>query len=314
MGFKFWISLSIILLLSGCWPTSPDQRWQLAAQGAYSAAIDPAGAHLVVGSLQHGGSFWSIADYARLYNWNHRQGFLTEILYSDFSSDGRFALTANYYNLVLWDTRTGQSVAFWEAPARIQAAALDNTGQFALLGLDNGQAVLFDVQNGGVFREYNHGGPVISVSVNTQAGLALTGSEDNTAALWSLRNGEVVRVFEYNNKVSLVALSGSGKLALMVPSNESAQLWDLSTRQMIAELSTAKYRLTTATFIGDQRLLTGTTHRDIFEFDASNGERIGRWRIGGEVSQSLRSTQVLAVGLRSGQLLAIGSNGYLYGF
>lgn len=304
----------MVALLTGCWPTSPEQRWQLAAQGAYSAAIDPAGNNLLIGSLQHGGSYWNIASYARLYNWNHRQGFLTEILYSDFSADGRFALTANYHNLVLWDTRSGESVAFWEAPSRIQAAALDDSGQFALLGLDSGLAVLFDVKNGGVFREFNHAGPVTAVSVNTQAGIALTGSEDNTAALWNLRNGELIRRFEYRNKISVVALSRSGKLALMVPSNEKAELWNISTRQLIAELSTAKYRLTTATFVGDQRLLTGTTHRDIFEFDANDGKRVGRWRIGSEISQSLRSTQVLAVGWRSGQLLAIGSNGYLYGF
>ena len=303
-----------IPLLVACWPTGPEKHQQLAMQGAYSASIDPQGKNLVIGSLQHGGSYWNIPKYARLYNWNHRAGFLTEILYSSFSSDGKYALTANYYNLVLWNTATGESVAFWEAPSRIQSADLSGDGRFALLGMDNGQAVLFDIQNGGVLREFQHGGPVISVSLNIQAGIALTGSEDNSAILWNTRDASMIREFKYSNQVSLVKLSETGVIALMVPSSEKAELWNLATRKKIAELKTAKYRLTSATFMGDSRLLTGTTYRDIFEFDAKTGKKLSRWRIGTEAKHALKSTSVLDVGYKGGRLIAVGSNGYLYTF
>lgn len=283
-------------------------------QGAYSASIDSQGNNLVLGSLQHGGSYWNIPDYARLFNWNHRSGYLTEILYSSVSADGLFALTANYYNLVLWNTQTGESVAFWEAPSRIQSAELSADGLFALLGMDNGQAVLFDVHNGGVLREFQHNGPVISVSLNIERGIALTGSEDNTAKLWNTRDASLIRQFNYSNQVSLVKLSETGLVALMVPSSEKAELWNIASRQKIAELKTAKYRLTSATFIGDDRLLAGTTYRDIFEFDANTGKKTDRWRIGNEVKQSLKSTSVLDMAWRDGKLIAVGSNGYLYTF
>lgn len=308
------IVFAVTLLVSGCFPEKPSQRWQVAANGAYSGSIGPQGQGLVVGSFQHGGSFWDIGKNARLYNWNHKEGFLTEILFSDISEDGRFALTANYYNLVLWNTVDGAPVWFWSSPARIESADLSADGRFALLGLDSNKAVLFDVQNGGVLREFEHNGPVISVAMNVSTGLALTGSEDRTAKLWNLRTAELIRQFDYRNQVSLVALSDSGNSALMSPANEAAELWNLPARRKIGDLKTAKFRLYSARFVGDSRLIAGTTHRNIFEFNVTSGEKTQTWQIGTEGGQAFKSAIVLDIGWRGSQLLAIGSNGYLYAF
>jgi WD40 repeat protein len=304
----------MVILVAGCLPEKPSQKWQVAANGAYSGSVGPQGQGLVVGSFQHGGSYWDVPTNARLYNWNHRDGFLTEILYSDISANGRFALTANYYNLVLWRTSDGAPVWFWSAPARIESADLSADGRFALLGLDSNKAVLFDVQNGGVLREFEHEGPVTSVAMNVATGIALTGSEDRTARLWNLRTAELIRQFEYRNQVSLVALSDSGNSALMAPANEPAELWNLPARRKIRDLKTAKFRLYSAQFVGDSRLIAGTTHRNIFEFDVSTGEKTQTWQIGTEGGQAFKSAIVLDIGWRGSQLLAIGSNGYLYAF
>lgn len=312
--FSFILLSLTVSLLTSCLPGKPEQQWQMAFQGAYSAAIQKQGESAVIGSLRHGGSFWNIQQYARQFNWNHREGFLTEILYSDISDDGRFAMTANYYNLVLWDTASGAPVWFWEAPARIESADLSADGRFALLGLDNNVGVLFDIQNGGVLREFTHDAPVISVSLNIAASIALTGSEDGSAKLWDLRNAELIRRFNYNNQVSLVELSDSGNLALMVPANEKAELWNLRSRQKVTDLSTAKFRLYSARFIGDTRLITGTTHRNIFEFDPRTGDKVNTWQIGTEGKNAFKSAIVLDVAIRGTQLLAVGSNGYLYAF
>ena len=307
-------TISVLLLLTACLPAKPEQKLQVAANGAYSAAIELQGRSLVVGSFQHGGSFWDLNKNARLFNWNHKAGFITEILYTDISADGRFALTANYYNLVLWNTTSGEPVWFWSAPARIEAADLSADGRFAVLGLDNNKAVLFDIQNGGVLREFNHESPVSSVSINIASGLLLSGAEDGSAKLWNLRNAELIREFKFRNQVSLVKLSGSGNLALIVPSSEKAELWNLATRQKVAALNTAKFRLYSARFVGDSRLLTGTTHRNIFEFDTATGKKVKTWQIGTEGKESFKSAIVLDLGWKGSQLLAIGSNGYLYAF
>jgi WD40 repeat protein len=312
--YNYFFFIVVCTMLVGCFPQRPEQKLQVALNGAYSAAIDQQGQSLVLGSFQHGGSFWDITKNAREYSWNHKEGFLTEILYSDISTDGQYAMTANYYNLVLWDTSTGEAVWFWSAPARIESADLSADGRFALLGLDNNTAVLFDVQNGGLLREFEHDGPVSSVAINVAAGIVLTGSEDNSAKLWDLRNAQLIRSFDYRNQVSLVALSASGNVALMVPANEKAELWNLASRQKIANLKTAKFRLYSARFVGDSRLLTGTTHRNIFEFDTTTGKKTNTWQLGTEGKQAFKSAIVLDVGWRGSQLIAIGSNGYLYAF
>lgn len=307
--------LPVLLLSVGlvaCFPDKPTQKWQVAANGAYSASLNGNG--LVLGSFQHGGSYWDVSEPARRYNWNHMEGFLTEILYSDLSDDGAYAMTANYYNLVLWNTASGEPVWFWEAPAKIESADLSADGRFALLGLNNSTAVLFDIQNGGVFREFSHGGPISSVALNLEAGLALTGSEDRTAALWNVRSGEQIRSFEYRNQVSVVALSPTGRTALMVPANEEAELWDLSSRQKITNLDTAKFRLYSAHFVDENRLLAGTTHRNIFEFNVQTGDKTQTWQIGTEGKQAFKSAIVLDVDWNVSRLMAVGSNGYLYAF
>ncbi|MDX1472517.1 MAG: hypothetical protein R3309_00015 [Reinekea sp.] len=307
-----WVAL--LFWLSGCLPTKPEQKWQVALNGVYAASIDPQGRGMVIGSFQHGGSYWDLTRHARNFNWNHKEGFVTEILYTDLSDDGKFALTANYYNLVLWNTTNGQPIWFWSAPARIEAVDLSADGRFALLGLDNNKAVLFDAQNGGVLREFLHAGPVSSVSLNVASGLVLTGSEDTTAKLWNLRNAELIRSFQFNNQVSLVRFSRSGTIALITPANEKAELWNLPRRQKIGSLNTAKFRLYSAEFVGDSRLLVGTTHRNIFEFDARTGKKTATWQIGTEGKQAFKSAIVLDLAWRGTQLLAIGSNGYLYAF
>lgn len=301
------------LLLSSC-AERPQSKLQLATQGVYSAALEKNGASLVIGSFQHGGSFWDIQKQSREFNWNHRDGFLTEILYADISDDGRYAITVNYYNLVLWDTQTGNSVWFWSAPARIEAADLSADGRFVLLGLDNNKAVLFDAQNGGLLREFEHEGPVVSVSINIAAGLALTGSEDTTARLWNIRSAELINTFPHDNQVSLVKLSDSGALMLIAPAHDQAEVWATADLVKRASLTTAKFRIYSARFIGDSGLIVGTTHRNIFEFDALTGKKAATYQIGTEGKQSFKSAIVLDIAKQGSKLIAVGSNGFLYTF
>lgn len=311
-----WILVLVFCLpLMACIPQKPTQRWQLATQGAYSASMDKQGYSVVLGSFQHGGSYWTVDSNAREFNWNHRDGYLTEILFSDISDDLKFAMTANYYNLVLWNAQTGRPVWFWSAPARIDAADLSADGRFVLLGLDNNKAVLFDAQNGGILREFMHEGPVVSVSLHVKSGRALTGSEDRTAKLWNLRNAQLIKTVDYSNQVSVLEFSDSGRFALIVPSNEKAEIWDLQENEKITRLSTAKFRIYSALFIDEDRLLVGTTHRNIFEYNIHTGKKLNTWQIGTEGKQAFKSAIVLDVAMREAQVVyAIGSNGYLYQF
>ncbi|MEX2321708.1 MAG: hypothetical protein WD668_10140 [Saccharospirillum sp.] len=302
------------LLLAGCFPQSPSSQFEVAVQGAYHGTLAPNANSAVIGSIHHGGSFWTLHPPARQFDWNHNPDRYTEVLYTDVSADGQRALTADYSNLALWDTRSGEPVWYWTAPARIQALDLSADGSLALLGLSNNQAVLFDAVNGGVLRTFNHDGPVISVSLSDDARIALTGSEDLTARLWSVTDNQRLQTFTLPNQVKLVKLTGDARLALLAPADEPAQLWNLATGEKTADLATDNLRVYSARFDSASRLLIGTTHRRILQFDIASGERTGLWQIGGFWRSTYQSATILDMRWRNERLWALGSDGYLYAF
>lgn len=310
---RLWPLLAV-LLLSSCWYQTPQERWEVATRGAYSGALSADGNGLVVGSIHHGGSYWTTQPPARQYDWNHQAEAFSEILYSRFSADGQIALTADYYNLVTWSTGDGEPLSFWTAPARIEAVDLSADGRFALLGLNSNKAVLFDAVNGGILREFQHAGPVLSVSLAADASRALTGSEDLSARLWDVRENRLIQRFDLPNQVTLVALSQDGERALLAPASEIVSVWDLAARRKLVDLPLANHRLFSARFVGNDRLLLGSTHRQIFQFNLRNGEQEGDWRIGSFWQNAFRSATVLDMTWQNDRLLAVGSDGYLYAF
>ncbi|WP_108125709.1 WD40 repeat domain-containing protein [Saccharospirillum mangrovi] len=308
------MAICVATALAGCWYQTPEQHWEVATGGAYSGGLSHDGNRLVVGSIHQGGSYWTTRPPARQFDWNHQAGSYNEILYSQFSGDSAVALTADYFNLVTWNTATGESLAFWNAPARIEAIDLSADGRFALLGLNNGKAVLFDAVNGGVLREFLHDGPVLSVSLSADASRALTGGEDQTARLWDVRDNQLIQRFDLPNQVTLVALSDDGQRALLAPASEVASVWNVSVRRKLVDLPTDKYRLYSARFIGADLLLLGSTNRDIFQYRLSTGELVDHWRIGSFWQNAFRSATVLDMTWQNDRLLALGSDGYLYAF
>ncbi|TXR54746.1 WD40 repeat domain-containing protein [Reinekea thalattae] len=305
--------LLLILFLAGCAKT-PSDELQIGIDGLYAAEIQNDGSSLVAGSFKHGGSYWDLRKKSREYSWNHKDGYITDILYTDISDDGRFALTANYYNVVIWHTETGEAISFWEAPGRIESADLSQDGQYIMLGLNNSTAVIFHSQLGAMIAEFQHGGPVGSVAINVSGGFAATGSEDGTAKLWSLEDFSLVKEFPHDNQVSMVKFSDTGRQLLIVPANEEAELWTTQSLRLRSTISLGNYRIYSAQFVGENRLIVGTTHRNIFEFDASNGAKLETYQIGTKGSQSFKSAIVLDVAKQDDRLLAVSSSGYLYIF
>lgn len=311
-----WLVLALLspLVLAGCLPQSPDNQFEVAAKGAYHGTLSNNANRAVIGSIHHGGSFWSLHPPARQFDWNHSAEGYTEVLYTDISADGQRALTADYNNLALWNARSGEPIWYWTAPARIQAVDLSADGSLALLGLSNNRAVLFDVVNGGVLRTFDHDGPVISVSLSDDARTALTGSEDLTARLWSVTDNQRLRTFRLPNQVKQVAMTGDARLALLAPADEPAELWNLATGEKVSDLATGDVRIYSARFESGDRLLIGTTHRRILQFDINTGEQTGLWQIGSFWRSTYQSATVLDMRWRNERLWALGSDGYLYAF
>ncbi len=310
--------LAILVAISGCDnSTPPSASWESAVQGLYSAAISPDSQYAAIGSIRHGGSLWGLGERDRRYNWNHTEGEYTGLIAMAFSPEGTYAATASHRTIVLWETGTGEPVWYWTAPGDVLSIALTPQADYALLGLANHTAVLFDIKNGGVQRVFNHNGKVRSVSMSADARLILTGSDDRTAKLWDLQSGALLHSWKHGNRLITTALSDTGRYAFTAAQADKASLWDTETGRQIKEMPVKKgsyiagASYTCARFsASESQLLTGTNSQLVQLWEIQSGLEQKRWKITKKYRWKPSAATVLALGFgQTGNYYAIGSNG-----
>lgn len=306
-------------LLAGCDTATPPSAWhETATLGIYSASISEDGRYTLIGAQEEGGSLWDITSHARVFDWNHRSGERSIIAQSGFSPDGRYAVTANQQDLVLWQTATGQAEGFWSSPGEILDLALAPDANYALLGLANHEAVYFDIKNGGVKQTLRHTGRVRSVALSADSSLALTGSDDYKTTLWDMRTGEKLQQITLNNIIDAVALAPQGNLAFSASSLDQAILWDPKTGNIRFTLSSTegffpkRVSYVAARFSSNgEQLLTGTASGLIQLWNTQTGTEIKQWRAHKKEAYGPTSTSIESVGFGAGKYYAIGSNGII---
>ncbi|KEA63524.1 hypothetical protein ADIMK_2303 [Marinobacterium lacunae] len=317
---KTLLTIATALLLNGCGSgDAPESAHAYTSQGVYSATLSQDSRYAIVGSNLHGGSLWDVQRHERLYDWNHKQGEYTGVIGSSFSPDARFAATASSIDLVLWNTDNGQPVWYWSAPSEILSVALSPSGDYALLGLANHQAVYFDIKNGGIRQSLLHPARVRSVALDDSATLALTGADDYSARLWDLNSGEELHSIRFGNTVDTVVLSSDGRFAFSSATLDLAYIWDTRSGEILQTLSgdemlwKRRVSYISARFSDDgQQLLTGTASGKVQLWNVSTGKEIRSWRVEKREAYGPTSTGVEAVGFgNDGRYYAIGSNGLL---
>ena len=308
------LAITFSLLLTACQPPQgPDRSWQQAARGTLSAAFSSDGKLGFIGSISHGGSLWRSADGERLFNWNHAPDHYSVIYAAAFSPDDALIATTEYETIVLWDTTTGESLRFWTAPSRITSIDLSPNGDFALLGLDNHNAVLFDIMAGGISRTLAHSAPVNSVALNKDASLAVTGSDDFDAKLWSVESGELLATLTHTSPVNLVAISDSGKYILTGAHGERVVIWDSQTGEEVQTLFRSNPGLTVAVFSGDESLLlTGNASQRIQLWDTGDWSQQNEWLLKKAGQWHGSAVLALAFGDTPGKFYAAASTGHSY--
>jgi WD40 repeat protein len=310
-------------VLAGCDGSAySPQRWLALTEqsGAYSIDISHGGRHALVGAVTHGGSLWNLDSEARLFDWNHLPGQFSVLSAVDFSPDGRYALTANPQDLVLWSVDTGMAEGFWSAPGEILAAELSSGGSYALLGLANHEAVYFDIRNGGVRSSLRHPARVRSVALSGDERRALTGSDDYTARFWDLDTAQVLQQITLGNTVDTVALSPNGRFAFSSGSLDQALVWDTSSGEPLFHLSgdetlfPRRLSYLSARFSDNSdRLLVGRADGTVELWDVNAGELIKRWKGHKRAAYGPTSTGIIALafGADGNSWLAAGSNGII---
>ena len=319
------VLLSLPLFLIACsGGTPPESSFEYAVQGLYSAKLSDNGSLAIVGSINHGSSLWQASDNARRFNWNHQQGQFSEITNAAFSADLNYAITATPQTMVLWNAKSGASMAYWTAPSEILDIRLLPNAQLALLGLADHTAALFDVRNGGVKQVFYHQARVSSVDVNSRQSFVLTGSDDYNAKLWHLQTAKVLHEWPHKAEVQLVKLSPNGKLAFTMAKYDKAALWDTATGESKGEIPLATSALsrglsfTAVAFSNNgDYLLTGTSHRTVQLWNTKTLTEVKRWIMPKRDAVAPTSASVLALAFNGGgsanpSYRAITSDGFIH--
>lgn len=319
---KKWIWWVVVpLLLIGCDRLpDPTSSTEVANRGILSVSLSEDGGHLLVGSVFEGGSLWRTRDRERLYDWNHQAGEQSTLYSSAFSPDGQWAASATSHTIVLWSLPSGQAARFWNAPAEVLDMALTPQANYALLGLVDGTAVLFDIKRGGVRRTLRHQNRVRKVDLTQDGRLAITGSEDYTAVVWELESGKPLHRFEHSEEVQMVALSDDGRYALTAAKYDSAVVWELASGRKLGQIPLAGslmkrgLRFTATRFSPDgSQLLTGRPDETVQLWDVQGLKELKSWRLPKRDSWQPTGAAVLAVAFgEAGEYWAVASNGFVH--
>lgn len=274
------MALSTALFLTACDSAQePDSYSEIATQGVYTISLNHSGNAAFTGSLHHGGSYWTLIPPDRHFDWNHKAEGYSNLTSAAFSPDDRFLASTDSRTIVLWSVATGEADWFWNAPGDIEDIALTENGNFALLGMSDYTATLFDIRNGGIRQRLPHDGIVYDVSISADGLIAATASDDLTAGIWNLNDGSQALSLTHSNQVKTAELSSSGRLVFTSALGESGKIWNAASGQLIAELPGGRGHFSAARFNdSEQFLLTGNTSGQIQLWQVSDGTEIKRWR------------------------------------
>ncbi len=85
---RFILFLLSLTLLSACDNAAEPERFsEVATQGVYSIRINHSGNAAFIGSLHHGGSYWTLDPAERHFDWNHTGDGYSNLTSGAFSPD-----------------------------------------------------------------------------------------------------------------------------------------------------------------------------------------------------------------------------------
>lgn len=302
------------LLLSACdTGKKPEAFDDLTSQGAYSLCLNNDATNAFAGSIHHGGSFWRLQPFDRLYNWNHQADKNSNIVSCDFSPEGDFVATTDNRTIALWETKTGEAIWLWNAPGDIHDISLSPNGQYALLAMADYTATLFDIKNGGIKRTLRHDGVVYDVSIDNQGKLAASASDDLTARIWDLETGKELQRLKHNNQVRSAEISHSGRFVFTSAIGSAGRLWDSQSGRLIQEFPINSGFYSSIRFSEDDSvLLTGTSAGKIQLWQSETAKLQQTWQAVPRNKWVSNNVMIEDVAFARSGYSASGSNGRIF--
>tara|TARA_B100000745_G_C20148291_1_gene393705 strand:- start:137 stop:1156 length:1020 start_codon:yes stop_codon:yes gene_type:complete len=283
MRLKIILQILISLLLLGCSGRDDAVETNIHARIAlYDGALSDDGRYAIAATVNHGVGFWDVSSNKLLFRWRHGDDEAKDILHAVISPDNQYAVTAEMRAFVVWDTKSGQSLGYWEMPDEIMAIDISDGGRFVAIGLETGTVHHVDLKTGRRLEYFGHKDKVNSVSLSANGRYVLTGGNDYQAMLWDAQSGQPLHHFKHEHRVTLVELSSDGRYALSASAHGEAKIWHINdgTLQRRLHFGEKPFTLVSARFSeNSQYLATGGAARIIQLWDVASGQSIKRWKV-----------------------------------
>lgn len=160
-----------------------------------------------------------------------------------FSPDARSFVYGMSNGKVIWQDRISGAKwrEFTQHSGQVNSIAFDPLGVTAFSGASDRHAILWDIINGVVLRDYVHATAVDSVAYdlgdNTQVA---TGSDDAKIQLWSVTGGGLLNTLTgHGDAVTALTYSADGALLISGSRDQSARAWNPQTGAAVRTYSGA---------------------------------------------------------------------------
>lgn len=282
---------SIILSLSGCEDQKNiSQPWEFSTDGSFDADISQDGKHAIVATKDLGTQYWDLDGNRLLFTFTHQTNTKTSHRLVKLADKNAIAVALDDNAISVWDTESGQSIAFWALPAVPLSVDISQDGRFALIGFTDHQARLIDLQTGTAWRNFEHADQVGAVALSPNEQYALVGSDDTAARLWDLNSGQLKHQWFFSYKINYVAISPDNQYALVASAQHVAQIRSLQDGALVSNLQLQKYNIPIArkplltvssALFSDNgtKLFTGSPPRHLREWDIQTGALLQEWHV-----------------------------------
>jgi WD40 repeat protein len=158
------------------------------------------------------------------------------VQYASFSPDGKKFVSCGAWpegdkTLRVWDVQKGTEILKIEHPGQAAMAIFTPNGKFIVSASDDGNAYLWDAENGEKIRAFKgHTAAVEGLAFNAAGTQLLTSSSDSTVRLWSAATAREIQKFTgHTGMVRRVAFHPDGKHAVSGGRDGFVRMWDLET-------------------------------------------------------------------------------------
>ena len=215
---------------------SSDGKYVLSGSGAQYDAISTAAHDSSV-------RLWDLQTKRELIRF---QGHTATVFAVEFLNHGKIA-TAGDNTVRRWDRSTGRELGRFTTEGTMASAAFSSDGSLIAVGVNGGNAAIYDVETGEVRQRFCcHQGVISAIEWSADNRKVLTGSWDQSAQLWAVRSGESLLHFKGTRRpVSSVECSGDGRSLLTFIAGEpgaqfsNAGLWSLASGREVKDFVVA---------------------------------------------------------------------------